>query len=71
MGNPLSGVLACIFLEFLESSPFKYRLPSNTTYFRYTDDILIFLHQNIKIEEIAEKVNSAESSINFTYKKRI
>ena len=33
MGNPLSRVLACQFLEFLDSSPFKYRLPSNTTYF--------------------------------------
>ena len=43
MGNPLSDVLACLFLEFLESGPFKYRLRINTTYFKYIDDILIFL----------------------------
>ena len=27
MGNPLSGILACLFLELLESNPFKYKLP--------------------------------------------
>ena len=43
MGNPLSRVLACLFLGFLESGPFKYRLLSNTTYFRYINNILIFL----------------------------
>ena len=69
MGNPLSKILACLFLEFLDSGPFKYRLPSNTTYFRYIDDILIFLPQNIKIEEIAEKLNNVEPSINFTHEK--
>ena len=69
MGNPLSGVLACLFLEFLVSGPFKYRLPSNTTYFRYIDDILIFLFQNIKIEEIAKKLNNVEPTIKFKYEK--
>ena len=49
----------------LESDLFKYRLPSNTIYFRYIDDILIFLPQNIEIEEIVEKLN-VEPSINFT-----
>ena len=69
MGNPLSGILVSLFLEFLESGPFKYRLPSNTTYFRYINDILIFLPQNIKIEEVAEKQSNVEPSINFTYEK--
>ena len=69
MGNPHSSVLACLFLEFLESDPFKFRLPSNTIYSRYIDDILIFLPQNIKIEEIAEKLNNVEPSISFTYEK--
>ena len=69
MGNHLRDFLACSFLEFLESNPFKYRLHINTTYFRYTDDILIFLLQNIKIEYIAEKLNNVEPSINFSYEK--
>ena len=43
--------------------------PSNCTYFRYIGDILIFLPQNIKIEEIAEKPNNVEPCINFVYEK--
>ena len=66
MGN---GVLGYVFLEFLESGPFKYRVPINATYFRFIDDKLIFLHQNLKIEEITEKLNNVEPSINFTYEK--
>ena len=55
MGNPLSGILACLFLLFLESRTFKQRLQINTTYFRYIDDILIFLPKNIKIVENLRK----------------
>ena len=69
MGNPFSEVLACLFQEFLESGPFKYRLPSNSTYFRCIDDMLIFLPQNIKIKEIAEKLNNVEPSTKFPYEK--
>ena len=54
----------------LDSSPFKHRLPSNITYFRCIDDILIFPPQNVKIEEITGKLNNVESSINFTYEKQ-
>ena len=68
---PLSYMWVCvyIFLEVLESGPFKYRLPSNTTYFIYIDDILISQPTNIKIEKIAEKLNNVEVFINFTYEK--
>ena len=52
MGNPLSEVLTCLFLEILESSPFKYRLPINTSYFIYLDNDIIFLSKKIKMEEI-------------------
>ena len=62
--NPLSSVLVCLFLEY---GSFKYRIPINSTYFRYLDDILIFLSQNIKSEKIVEKLNNVEPSINFTY----
>ena len=68
MGNPLSWRLACLFLEYLESGPFKYRLPNKTTYFRYVDDILIFLSQNVKIDEIAKK-NNVEPSIIIAYER--
>ena len=67
--NQLSGVLTSLLLEFLESDPFIYRLHINATYFRYIDDILIFLPQNIKIKNITEKLNNTELSINFTHEK--
>ena len=60
MRNPLNGVLASLFLIFLESGSFNYRVAINTTYFRYIDDILIFLPQNIKTEEITEKINNVD-----------
>ncbi len=41
MGSPLSGVLACLYLEFLESQPFRDIFPNDIQYFRYIDDILI------------------------------
>ena len=69
MRNPLSGVLACLFLEFLDSSPFIYRVTINATYFRYIDIFTHSLSQNIKIENIAEILNNFEPSINFTYEK--
>ena len=68
MEKTLSGVLAGQFFEYLESGFLKYRLPINATYFRYIDDILIFLPQNIKIEKIAEKLNNVEPS-SFPHKK--
>ena len=70
MVNLLSRVLACLFLEILESGSFEFKLPSNTTYFRNIDVILIFLHQNIRIKEIAEKLNNVEPSINLTNEKK-
>ena len=57
VGNPLSGILACLFVEF---GPIKYRLPINATSFIYIDNILISLPQNIKIEKIAEKLINVE-----------
>ena len=66
MGNPL-GVSACLFLEFLEYGPLKYRLPISATYFRYIDYILIFLPQNIKIENITEKLDNIEHSYNLSH----
>ena len=66
IGNLLSHVLACLFLEFI---PFRYRLPIDTKYFRYIDNILIYQPRNVKIKNIDEKLNIVESSINFTHEK--
>ena len=67
MGSPLSGVLACIYLEFLESGPFKYIIPNTTHYFRYIDDILLIYPQDLDLHSITDRLNNVEPSIKFTY----
>ena len=67
MGSPLSGVLACLFLEKLESGPFKSIIPRNSTYLRYIDDILLIHPRRTKIPELVSKLNSIEKSIQFTH----
>ena len=57
MGSPLSGVLACICLEFLESGPFKYMIPCNSNYFRYIDDILLIYPQELDLVKINDRMN--------------
>ena len=67
MGSPLSGVLACIYLEFLESGPFKYIIPNTAHYFRYIDDILLTYAQDLDLFSITDRLNNVERSLKFTY----
>ena len=67
MGSPLSGVLACIYLEFLESGPFKYIIPNTAHYFRYINDILLIYPQDLDLHSITDRLNNVEPSIKFTY----
>ena len=61
----LSGVLACIFLEFLESQLFKDIIPNDIHYFKDIDDILIIYPKEHNIPSIACKLNQVEQSIYF------
>ena len=67
MGSPLCGVLACLFLEFLESGPFQYILPNNSNFFRYIDDMLFIYPKNCNLSYIIDKLNDVEPSIKFTH----
>ena len=67
MVSPISGVLTCHFLEFLESQHFKHILPNDIQYFRYSDDILIIYPKVHNIPSIVQKLNHVEPIINFTY----
>ena len=67
MGPLLSGVLACIFQEFLESGPFKYIIPNTAHYFRYIDDILLIYPQDLDLHSITDRLNNVEPSIKFIY----
>ena len=67
MGSPVSGVLACIYLEFLESDSFKYIIPNTACYFRYIDGILLIYPQDLDLHSIIDRLNNVEPSIKFTY----
>ena len=68
MGSPLSAVLACLYLEFLESGPFRYIIPKNSSYFRYIDDILLIYPQELDIEKITDSLNKIDHTIKFMHK---
>ena len=67
MGSPLSGLLACLYLEFLEAGPFKYIIPKDAQYFRYIDDTLIIYPSKINITKITNRLNDIEPTIQFTH----
>ena len=67
MGFLLSGVLACIYLEFLESGPFKYIIPNTARYFRYIDNILLIYPQDLDLESITDRLNNVGTCVNFIY----
>ena len=67
MGSLLSGILACIYLEFLESGPFKYIIPNNSSYFRYIGNILLIYPQELNSKRITDRLNDIEPSIKFIY----
>ena len=56
----ICGVLACIYLEFLESGPFKYIIPSNSNYFRYIDDIQLIYPQELRLVKITDGLKKIE-----------
>ena len=67
MGSLLSGVLACLYLGFLESGPFKYIIPNTAHYFRYINDILLIYLQDLDLQSITDRLNNVEPSIKFKY----
>ena len=71
MGSPLSGILACLFLEFQESQPFKYILSKDIHFFRYIDNILIVYPNKYNIETITNKLNNIELTIKLMNLKKI
>ena len=66
MGSPLSGVIACLFLEFLEAGPFKNILPKNSTFLRYIDDTILICNNRENLISLVERLNEVEPSIEFT-----
>ena len=66
MVSQLNGVFACIYIEFLESGPFKYIIPNTASYFRCIDDILLIYPQDLDLHSITDRLNNVEPSLKFT-----
>ena len=67
MGSPLSGALACLYLETLEAGPFQEILPKNSIYLRYIDDTLLICPTRTNIETLTERLNNVDETIQFTF----
>ena len=67
MSSPLGSVLTCIYLEFLESGPFEYRILRNSNYFRYVNNILLIYSQEFDLVKITDQLNKVEPTIKFTH----
>ena len=60
-------MLACFFLEFLESGPLEFIIPNDSNYFFYIDDILLIYPQDNDLAKITDRLNNIEPTIDFTY----
>ena len=69
MGSPLSAVLACLFMEVLESESIIPRLPQGSTWLRYVDDTWVALPQDCDTEAVLQSLNAIHPSIKFTMEK--
>ena len=64
----LSGEsLAYLFLEFLDSCPFKFIILKDSNYFYYIDYILLIYPWKNGLK-ITDRLNNIEFIIDFTYK---
>ena len=66
MGNPLSAVLAPLYMETLEEDHFKTIVGRDVTWLRYCDDIIALLPDTVDIQTLLQELNSVEASIQFT-----
>ena len=63
MGLPLSRVLACFFLEFFSSGPFK-SIIHKRFYFHYIEDTLLINPWNNDLTKIKDRLNKIELTNN-------
>ena len=66
MGSPLSAVLACMFMEVLESGPIEGILPPGTTWLRYVDDTWVAVPEGTNDSELLAALNAIHPTVKFT-----
>ena len=68
MGNPLSPIISCLFLEYLETEKFPlYKGIKPTFWKRYIDDALCLVPPNFDLEKFLKFLNSLYPTIKFTF----
>lgn len=65
MGSPLSRVMTCLFLEFLET--FQYIHSKDAIYFQYIDNSLLIYPHDTSLPELGSALKRLEHAIKFSY----
>ena len=71
MGNPLSPLLANLYMEFFERDMLKPLLPKNALWYRYVDDILCLWPSDKNDHDFLNRINSLVPSIKFTVEREV
>ena len=66
MGNPVSPVLACLFLEFFERDKLTSVIDFNNIFWkRYIDDVITVVPSSTDVQSLLNRLNSLHNSIQF------
>ena len=63
MSSPLSGILACLFLEFLEREHILNKLPPNSLHLIYIEEILLIYPDKENLSNITDTQNKIEKEL--------
>ena len=66
MGNPLSAVLAPLFMETLEEDHYRDIVGRDATWLRYCDNVIAFLPETTDLQAVIQELNAVNTSIQFT-----
>ena len=66
MGNPLSPLLANLYMEFFERKYLPKITGMKLVWFRYVDDIICIIQANFDVNLFLQKLNEQVTSIKFT-----
>ena len=67
MGNSLSPILACLFMEYFETELLPRIAPPNFIWFRYIDDVFSVWPDNLDFDHFFSNLNNLHASIKFKY----
>ena len=66
MGSPLSPVLACLFMETLETRHFTRIIGCHNIWLRYVDDVLVIVPRRTNLQDTLTRLNDIHPTIQFT-----